>query len=183
MRAMNKELKDLLERFEIDKKVGIDSSMLAKFLLSSINSMANLRDSIIEKEEKEDKKKGSNNDEEFVEQMYQLYPSKCPIQNRSLGKSSKDKERIRQLMKKYSKDAIEFVIRNEVNQKYNKSWMSNFSTFLNNFPDPTQIDGYKPTTKSSLPEGWTQERYDMYIRNGYTITEDGRLFKDGREIK
>lgn len=24
---------------------------------------------------------------------------------------------------------------------------------------------------------------EMYIRNGYTITEDGRLFKDGREIK
>lgn len=142
MASINKELKDLLERFEIDRKVGIDSSMLAKFLLSSINSMENLRDSIIEKEEKEDKKKGSDNDEEFVERMYQLYPSKCPIQNRSLGKSSKDKERIRQLMKKYSKDAIEFVIRNEVNQKYNKSWMSNFSTFLNNFPDPTQIDGY-----------------------------------------
>ena len=35
----------------------------------------------------------------------------------------------------------------------------------------------------TLPNGWTQERYDMYIRNGYTITEDGRLFKDGREIK
>lgn len=35
----------------------------------------------------------------------------------------------------------------------------------------------------TLPKGWTQERYDMYIRNGYTITEDGRLFKDGREIK
>ena len=34
-----------------------------------------------------------------------------------------------------------------------------------------------------LPKGWEQERYDMYIRNGYTITEDGRLFKDGREIK
>ena len=35
----------------------------------------------------------------------------------------------------------------------------------------------------TLPKGWTQERYDMYIRNGYTITEDGRLFKDGKEIK
>ena len=35
----------------------------------------------------------------------------------------------------------------------------------------------------TLPKGWEQERYDMYIRNGYTITEDGRLFKDGREIK
>ena len=40
-------------------------------------------------------------------------------------------------------------------------------------------NGGNPT----LPKGWTQERYDMYIRNGYTITEDGRLFKDGREIK
>ena len=35
----------------------------------------------------------------------------------------------------------------------------------------------------TLPKGWEQERYDMYIRNGYTITEDGRVFKDGREIK
>ena len=40
-------------------------------------------------------------------------------------------------------------------------------------------NGGNPT----LPNGWEQERYDMYIRNGYTITEDGRLFKDGREIK
>lgn len=39
------------------------------------------------------------------------------------------------------------------------------------------------TKSNTLPKGWTQERYDMYIRNGYTITEDGRLFKDGREIK
>ena len=40
-------------------------------------------------------------------------------------------------------------------------------------------NGVNPT----LPKGWEQERYDMYIRNGYTITEDGRLFKDGKEIK
>ena len=39
------------------------------------------------------------------------------------------------------------------------------------------------TKSNTLPNGWEQERYDMYIRNGYTITEDGRLFKDGREIK
>ena len=47
---------------------------------------------------------------------------------------------------------------------------------------------YYTTTNTStniltLPKGWTQERYDMYIRNGYTITEDGRLFKDGKEYK
>lgn len=40
-------------------------------------------------------------------------------------------------------------------------------------------NGGNPT----LPKGWTQERYDMYIRNGYTITDDGRLFKDGKEYK
>lgn len=141
MASINKELKDILEKFEIDKKVGIDSSVLAKFVLSSISSLENLRDSIIEKEEKEKKK--DSDDEEFVEQMYKLYPSKCPIQNRSLGKTSKDKDRIRKLLKRYTKEEIEFVIRNEVNQKYNKSWMSNFSTFLNNFPDPTQIDDGK----------------------------------------
>ena len=39
------------------------------------------------------------------------------------------------------------------------------------------------TKSNTLPKGWTQERYDMYIRNGYTITEDGRLFKDGKEYK
>ena len=39
------------------------------------------------------------------------------------------------------------------------------------------------TNTNTLPKGWTQERYDMYIRNGYTITEDGRLFKDGKEYK
>ena len=39
------------------------------------------------------------------------------------------------------------------------------------------------TKSNTLPKGWEQERYDMYIRNGYTITEDGRLFKDGKEYK
>lgn len=141
---------------------------------------------LLNKEEKDksfSKKDADADINEFVDRMYALYPTKCPKRGTYLGKSQKDKDRIKQLMKKYPKDAIEFVIRNEVNQKYNKSWMSNFSTFLNNFPDPTQIDGYKAEAKPSLPNGWTQERYDMYIRNGYTITEDGRLFKDGREIK
>ena len=39
------------------------------------------------------------------------------------------------------------------------------------------------TKSNTLPKGWEQDRYDMYIRNGYTITDDGRLFKDGKEIK
>lgn len=134
------------------------------------------------------KKKADNDVDEFVDRMYALYPAKCPKRGKSLGKSQKDKGRIKSLLKTYSKSDIEFVIRYEIEQKYNKAYMSNFSTFLNNFPDPTQIDGYNElnntsTNTTTLPKGWTQERYDMYIRNGYTITEDGRLFKDGKEYK
>ena len=134
------------------------------------------------------KKKADNDVDEFVDRMYALYPAKCPKRGTSLGKSQKDKGRIKSLLKTYSESDIEFVIRWEIEQKYNKAYMSNFSTFLNNFPDPTQIDGYNKlnntsTNTNTLPKGWTQERYDMYIRNGYTITEDGRLFKDGKEYK
>ena len=146
------------------------------------------------KEPKEEKdksfsKKDANADvDEFVDRMYALYPAKCPKRGTYLGKSQKDKVKIKSLLKTYSESDIEFVIRWEIAQKYNKAYMLNFSTFLNNFPDPTQIDGYNELKNTSnntntLPKGWTQERYDMYIRNGYTITEDGRLFKDGKEYK
>ena len=146
------------------------------------------------KEPKEEKdksfsKRDANADvDEFVDKMYALYPAKCPKRGAYLGKSQKDKAKIKSLLKTYSESDIEFVIRWEIEQKYNKAYMLNFSTFLNNFPDPTQIDGYNKLNNTSnntntLPKGWTQERYDMYIRNGYTITEDGRLFKDGKEYK
>ena len=140
-----------------------------------------------EEKDKSFSKKDANADvNEFVDRMYALYPAKCPKRGTSLGKSEKDKGRIKSLLKTYSESDIEFVIRWEVEQKYGKSYMLNFSTFLNNFPDPTQIDSYnefKGISTKPLPKGWEQERYDMYIRNGYTITEDGRLFKDGKEIK
>ena len=35
------------------------------------------------------------------------------------------------------------------------------------------------TQTNNIPNGWTQEQYDMYISNGYTIADDGMLVKDG----
>lgn len=75
----------------------------------------------------------------FVNRMYALYPAKCPMRNHSLGKSSKDKNRIAKLLKTYTESQIEMVIRYEIDEKYGKSYMQNFSTFLNNFPDPSCI--------------------------------------------
>lgn len=73
---------------------------------------------------------------DFVERMYAMYPSKCPKRGSSLGKSRKDKERIRKLLKTYSMDEIESVFKREIEEKYDKHYMQNLSTFLNNFPDP-----------------------------------------------
>lgn len=79
-------------------------------------------------------------DDSFVDIIYGLYPTKCPKRGASLGKSRKDKERIKRLLKTYTKEQIEAVVKKEVNDKYNKEYMQNFSTFLNNFPDPTLVE-------------------------------------------
>lgn len=92
-------------------------------------------------EPKEDAAEPNNNQliDDFVDKIYKLYPTTCPMRNSPLGKSSKDKERIRRLLKSYSMADIERVVRNEVDTKFGKAYMQNFATFLNNFPDPTLI--------------------------------------------
>lgn len=93
---------------------------------------------------KEEKPKTSKDegDDDFVEMIYSLYPTKCPKRGSSLGKSTKDKNRIRKLLKTYTKEQIEAVVRKEVKDKYGKGYMQNFSTFLNNFPDPSIMEDH-----------------------------------------
>lgn len=98
---------------------------------------------------------------EFVDKMYSLYPTKCPKRNCSLGKSKKDKVRIKALLKVYSKEQIEQVIRNEVDANYGVNYMKNFSTFLNNFPDPSAMS-------STEGSPMTQKQNDAVIINGVT---------------
>lgn len=70
-----------------------------------------------------------------------------------------------------------------VKRSIERSWQGLFE--LNDKEKALYLSERSPyyVKTNTLPKGWEQERYDMYIRNGYTITEDGRLFKDGREIK
>lgn len=42
---------------------------------------------------------------------------------------------------------------------------------------------YVKSNEPKLPNGWDRERYDMYIRNGFEITEDGKLYKNGKLYK
>lgn len=71
---------------------------------------------------------------DFVDRMYEIYPARCPKRNASTGKSRKDKDRIKRLLKVYTEEQIEQVIRAEVDEKYEKQYMQNFSTFLNSIP-------------------------------------------------
>lgn len=74
---------------------------------------------------------------DFVDKMYSIYPATCPKRNTSTGKSRKDKDRIKRLLRTYTREQIEQVIRAEVDNNYGVNYMKNFSTFLNNFPEPS----------------------------------------------
>ena len=88
--------------------------------------------------------KTDNSVNDFVDRMYELYPSRCPKRNASTGKSHKDKERIKRLLKIYTQDEIEQVIKDEIDNNYSINYMKNFSTFLNNFPTPTKTQVETP---------------------------------------
>jgi hypothetical protein len=83
------------------------------------------------------KKESNNTVNDFVDRMYEIYPARCPKRNTSTGKSRKDKDRIKRLLKVYTEEQIEQVIRAEVDNNYGVNYMKNFSTFLNNFPEPS----------------------------------------------
>lgn len=40
----------------------------------------------------------------------------------------------------YSMEQIEAVFKREIDEKFGSQYMQNFSTFLNNFPDPNEQD-------------------------------------------
>lgn len=94
----------------------------------------------VEVEKKEKPIKVIEDTSEFVERIYAAYPSKCPMRGTSLGKCKKDKERIKKLLKEYTEEQIEYIVKKEVEDKYGKNYMQNFSTFLNNFPDPSCVE-------------------------------------------
>lgn len=72
-----------------------------------------------------------------VEEIYAAYPSRDPGNgNRSLGKSLKDRDRIRRLLSIVPKEKILAAINTELEESHTTGkWLKNFSTFLNNLPD------------------------------------------------
>ena len=82
-------------------------------------------------------KNDKNEKNKHIDEIYQSYPSKDPVTNRSTGKCSKDKNKIKNLLKTMEKEELLFRINNYLeNCKLSKAYIKNFQTFLNNIPEP-----------------------------------------------
>lgn len=75
-----------------------------------------------------------------IEEIYNLYPSKCPVSYRSTGKNKRNIEQIKKaidsLSISYVRDSITLYIQDCTKSN---TYIKNFSTFLNNIPDPEEL--------------------------------------------
>ena len=136
-----KSLLEVVDKFDLATMAGVKNEALAGYMYACVENLSKVNGVRVD----------DSDVEEFIDRMYALYPAKCPKRGTSLGKSYKDKDRIRKLLKRYSFEEIARVIRHEVESKYEKSYMQNFSTFLNNFPDPETVA--EPSVETSLQQG------------------------------
>ncbi len=124
-----KDLDEIVNKHSLDKDFNLPNCAITEYLMDSLNSLMKANRL----------KPQSDGVDDFIDRMYLIYPSRCPKRNASLGKTKKDKDRIRKLLKCYSMEEIERVFKHEIEEKYEKQYMQNFSTFLNNFPDPNAL--------------------------------------------
>jgi predicted phage replisome organizer len=76
-----------------------------------------------------------------IEEIYNLYPSVCPIKKSSTNKCKKNKDQILKLLKEKEKGDIIKTINEYIEDcEKNKIWIKNFSTFLNQFPERENYD-------------------------------------------
>ena len=102
-----------------------------------------------------------------VEHLYKLYPTKCPVRGASSGKTKKNKEKIKKLLEKgeYDFGELEYAIK-----KYHEDcvehrvYMKNFSTFLNNVPDYTEIVEEEKTDEQKYLSEEEQKIPDYSVR-------------------
>lgn len=145
------ELAKAIKKIGYDEKLNYSANTVAEYLFKQLESFSWLAEQQrIQKVEEgslplvvEPIAEGPSEEEtvvnDFVDRMYALYPTRCPKRNASLGKSRTDKLKIRKLLKTYTMEEIEQVIRSEVDGSYGVHYMKNFSTFLNNFPEPQEV--------------------------------------------
>ena len=117
-----------------------------------------------------------------IEFIYELYPPTCYTKGSSTGKSTKNKEKIRSIIKQNGYEWLRLRIESYlVSCKQNKIYLKNFTTFLNNIPEPienkkTEINlgqiKYRWKTDPShieriIDKNKSKEYFDRQLEGGY----------------
>ena len=124
-------------------------------------------------------RKTSTNDtfSQEIERLYSLYPTKCVVSGRPTGKSYKDKTKLATILKSHTPDEIEKTIKRYIDECRNaRSFMKNFSTFLNNLPDYS-VEPAREVKKDDsvyvVSERRTEDGlYERKYSNGFTTITD-----------
>jgi hypothetical protein len=156
-----KDLSEIVNKHSLDKTFNLPNCAIEEYIMDSLNSLMKVNRLKPQSDEVDD----------FIDRMYAIYPPRCPKRNASLGKTRKDKERIRKLLKTYSMEEIEKVFKHEIEEKYEKQYMQNFSTFLNNFPDPSALDS------GNLFGVSITEEPNSYKKFNGSINIDGQIYR------
>lgn len=116
---------------------------------------------------------------ENIDEIYLSYPTKDENNhNRSTGKSSKNKDQIKRLIKtgEYSAEKLFAIQKSYLEDcRRTKTYIKNYGTFLNNIPDETEeapLKDIKTRVLESIRRGRLAEiQINMFVRDG-TITRE-----------
>lgn len=105
-----------------------------------------VRNTMPEEVKPEPKSEANAEFQEIAERVYKLYPTKCPTSQRATGKSKSDIVKIVRLLKRgHTEEELSSTIQRYISEAtQNKSWIQNFSTFLNNLPDYSEQEASEP---------------------------------------
>jgi len=119
---------------------------------------------------KNDNNEKEDNIDEIVNDIYNLYPTKCFINGRAITKGKKCKDKIKTLLNKSeTKESLEAKIKWILKtRKRDGIFLSDFTTFLNNLPD---LDFEPPKNKF---ESYMQELKEDDSKK----IDSSRLYKD-----
>lgn len=103
-------------------------------------------------------------DTDAIDEIYGLYPGKCPISGRSTGKCSKNKKQIATLLKSRDEQDIKDTITQYLEDcKSSSTYIKNFGTLLNQFPEKKPEKIVQPQQRETgRQEIWDDPLYKQW---------------------
>jgi hypothetical protein len=157
---LDEQWQERLSKSNKNRQIAIDAWNKRKESERNANASETHSESDTIKKREEKKREEKKRDIDFI---YSLYPTVCPVQNRPITKGKKAKEKIKQLLKDISKEHLETTIRGYlINSDMSKSYIKDFTTFLNNLPDLNELREINialqnKSTENGIPKNETFE--------------------------